>query len=118
MGSKLIPRAMVLVSLVLIVISGKSALQCAVEQRIGGSVRLRAPRVPCHARHSSHCCRMNGAPCTSCADRETLRLEELEFDGLPSRIMANLVLAAVLGLLGGVQYWGVFEPIRLADSKR
>lgn len=52
------------------------------------------------------------------ADRETLRLEQLEFTGLPGSLLLNLVVAAVIGLVGGVQYWGNFSPIRLADNPR
>ncbi|KFM28909.1 hypothetical protein F751_4073 [Auxenochlorella protothecoides] len=50
--------------------------------------------------------------------RETLRLEQLEFTGLPGSLLLNLVVAAVIGLVGGVQYWGNFSPIRLADNPR
>lgn len=51
-------------------------------------------------------------------DRETLRLEQLDFTGLPGSLLLNLVVAAVVGLVGGVQYWGSFSPIRLADNPR
>lgn len=110
MGSKLVAKGLVLSSVVLLLLCGKSTLQCRSCIRGFGKPAQRwdaalAPLTPISV----------AIPST---DRETLRLEDLEFKGLPSNLLITLMIAAVVGLLGGVQYWGTFEPIRLADASR
>ena len=52
------------------------------------------------------------------ADRETLRLTQQEFEGLPLPLLAQLVAAVAASLLGSLAAWGSFQPIRLADVPR
>ncbi|KAL4446666.1 hypothetical protein ABPG77_007910 [Micractinium sp. CCAP 211/92] len=47
--------------------------------------------------------------------RETLRLTQLEFDGLPLNLLAQLVAAVAACTLGGLGVSGSFQPIRVAD---
>ena len=54
--------------------------------------------------------------CRARADRETLRLTQEEFQGLPLSIAALLVAAAALSLVGALQSSGELQPISLADN--
>ncbi|PRW33788.1 membrane magnesium transporter [Chlorella sorokiniana] len=47
--------------------------------------------------------------------RETLRLTQQEFEGLPLPLLAQLVAAVAAALLGSLAAWGSFQPIRIAD---
>ena len=49
------------------------------------------------------------------ADRETLRLTQQEFEGLPLPLLAQLVAAVAACLLGSLAALGRFQPIRIAD---
>ncbi len=58
------------------------------------------------------------APPPPAADRETLRLTQQEFEGLPLPLLAQLVAAVAACLLGSLAAWGSFQPIRIADVPR
>lgn len=114
MSLKVLPKLMVLISLALIVATGVQIVQCArcitIPRWLGRAWRSRAAQsLPCFS-----------PPCPSpdSADRETLKMEQLEFTGLPAGLVGKLAIAAVVGLFGGIQFWGRFVPIRVADNPR
>jgi hypothetical protein len=50
------------------------------------------------------------------ADRESLRLTQQEFVGLPPSLLSLLAAAVAVSLLGGLQSSGELKPISLADA--
>ncbi|PSC76541.1 membrane magnesium transporter [Micractinium conductrix] len=50
--------------------------------------------------------------------RELLRLTQLEFEGLPLTLLAQLGAAVAACVLGGLQVSGSFVPIRLGDTPK
>eukprot|EP00887_Chlorella_sp_A99_P003480 scaffold7.g3480.t1 len=47
--------------------------------------------------------------------REQVRLLQQEFAGLPPLLLLQLLAAAALAVVGGLQESGSFKPIRIAD---
>jgi hypothetical protein len=90
----------------LIVFSGYQAMSC---ESPGEELHVLEYNMFLHLKLIARTCRAR-------ADRETLRLTQEEFQGLPLSIAALLVAAAALSLVGALQSSGELQPISLADN--
>lgn len=96
--------------LLLMLATAWQAMQCELHLYRGGDVRPMA--CPCSIADDVL------TPLVDAADRESLRVTQQEFEGVPLPLLLQLVAAAAASLLGGLQAWGTFKPIALADNPR